>query len=488
MTPGISAGSITTAIPVYQSNSAAELLGNVGQSAGKSEGESFLEAMLASGMTPEVTQQTKGKDSPEKSQELPEQPLPPSEEEEQPKAQTVTHLMAALLTPPPQQEVEGAPQEDPFAKAPSAESAPTVNIADPQDVTAPAPVDTQAQPTATAQTQQAEDPFAAALEAAGETAQQQPGTVAPILEGHSKEMEPPAQQPAQPVQAPVQQAEQPAPPPQAATQPEDEARMPQATGPIEVSPPRQQHTQEVRATTESDSSCPLENGDDPVEFPPLEQPDTAQQEKPDTAPGQSAQQLPEAQELAKPAEKPLQADQPVDVAPQRAAFADRLQPAAQEQPHTEGVEANRLFDEMVERITNSEQNGMRTMEIQLKPDHLGKVSIQLQLGENGLQAKITADDPSVRSAISGQITQLVEALSEKGIKVAGFEVAYSAVNDTGYDRSPQSGQQQPQQHRHTAAQLGGLAAADAAPAAPQWWEPLPEGVTDAAVSTVEYRA
>ncbi len=82
-----------------------------------------------------------------------------------------------------------------------------------------------------------------------------------------------------------------------------------------------------------------------------------------------------------------------------------------------------LFDTMVKQMSADKSS----VEIELKPDFLGKVSIRLSLDENGVQARIRADDPTVKSMINGQINQLIEALNDKGVRINTVDVVYTGA-------------------------------------------------------------
>ena len=153
---------------------------------------------------------------------------------------------------------------------------------------------------------------------------------------------------------------------------------------------------------------------------------------------------------------------------------------------SEPVRAENLFDEMVSRIETMRTEGQQTMTIQLKPEFLGKVAIEIAMNAAGLHVKIDAADPGVRGAINGQITALIESLESKGIAVAGVEVAYTGVNN-GDLTDPRGG-------RQTTAEQGRSKRSNAAIKAegPEYYAAFMSGTLehylDIGVSTVEYRA
>jgi len=107
------------------------------------------------------------------------------------------------------------------------------------------------------------------------------------------------------------------------------------------------------------------------------------------------------------------------------------------------VRAENLFDEMVSRIETMQTDTKSAMTIQLKPEFLGKVALEIAVDAAGLHVKINAEDSSVRSMINGQMATLIESLENKGISVVEVEVAYTGV-DNGAFKDSQEGRAQPE--------------------------------------------
>ncbi len=97
------------------------------------------------------------------------------------------------------------------------------------------------------------------------------------------------------------------------------------------------------------------------------------------------------------------------------------------------VTTDQLLPTLVERMVFMDGEAPR-LEIALKPDHLGSVTVELVLGEQGLTAKLSASDEGVRNLLSAQMHSLAQTLEEKGIRVAEFEVAYAPLSDQGQNR------------------------------------------------------
>ena len=116
--------------------------------------------------------------------------------------------------------------------------------------------------------------------------------------------------------------------------------------------------------------------------------------------------------------------------------------------HEMPVRADNLFDEMVYRIETDMTEGTRTMSIQLKPEFLGKVELQIAMDAAGLHVKINAADQGVKAMVNSQINALIETLQNKGIEVVEVEVAYTGY-DNGAFKQPgdRNTRQPPQTHR-----------------------------------------
>ena len=173
------------------------------------------------------------------------------------------------------------------------------------------------------------------------------------------------------------------------------------------------------------------------------------------------------------------------IAPARIAFAERLSLTAAQtaQPLT----TENIFSAMVERIVSLPEASPH-MEISLKPDHLGKLVIDLRLGDNGLSAKILVGDEGVRNLLSAQINRLSETLAERGIRLENVDVVYTALSDTAFGE-----RQHGDEEAHKSAKGGKAHIAPAEPLTALLWEnvydlSLMGDDTDWGISSVEYRA
>ena len=116
------------------------------------------------------------------------------------------------------------------------------------------------------------------------------------------------------------------------------------------------------------------------------------------------------------------------IKPEQFRADQQMQQAAQNAP----VKADNLFDEMVSRLETMQTEDQRSVTIQLKPEFLGKVELEIAMNAAGLHVKISAMDSGIRGMISGQINALIESLTNKGIAVADVEVVYTGVNNGAF--------------------------------------------------------
>ena len=203
--------------------------------------------------------------------------------------------------------------------------------------------------------------------------------------------------------------------------------------------------------------------------------------------GSSAEGLDETERVEKPQESDTEsgfeqgAGVPVaiDITPERVTSANRLSGNIE----TPTVTRDQLFDTMVQRFETSQTENNRTMEIQLRPEFLGKVTIQLSMGETGLSARILSDDIGVRAMINGQLQSLIETLNERGIRVENVDVVYTGVSDRNADFSQQGGNAQ-QQGGGNNSRFEPEGYSNLPPTT--WENVLPD--IDSELSSVEYRA
>jgi flagellar hook-length control protein FliK len=169
------------------------------------------------------------------------------------------------------------------------------------------------------------------------------------------------------------------------------------------------------------------------------------------------------------------------IKPEQFKAAQQMSQAALSEP----VKVENLFEEMISRVEMMHNDTKSAMTIQLNPEFLGKVALEVSIDAAGLHVKINAEDSSVKGMLDGQMTALIESLESKGIAVAEVDVVYSAINHGMLGESQHGEQQQSSgQHKPKARetnQKDGIAYYAALP-------DLMDYYLDTGISSVEYRA
>jgi flagellar hook-length control protein FliK len=191
--------------------------------------------------------------------------------------------------------------------------------------------------------------------------------------------------------------------------------------------------------TKTDSAEPLEPIDQPDELPPVQPRDGSYATSDDSGEADSGKDSGNSgkSETGSNVSEPAKG-QTIDLAP-RQVFS-QVQAAASDAPlpvrEIADVRPNEIFNKLVESAQLVKDVDGSSITMQLKPEHLGKVSLQVALnGEGTLNLKITAEDPNVRGMLNTQMARLVETLSEKGLKIASADVVYTGVADNNYGES-----------------------------------------------------
>jgi hypothetical protein len=196
----------------------------------------------------------------------------------------------------------------------------------------------------------------------------------------------------------------------------DLARMPQARMQTGTQQRISDRGDPAPAEMRDDMPCPLENAD---ETPPggAGEEDARQGSKPGDDDGR-------AWDYALPT------GMATDAAPERVAAAEQLKAAPAERP----VAREGLFDAMVERLEVMREDGRAQMTVELRPEYLGRVTLELTSApDGGVNLRISAADPGVKGMIDGQVAALVENLSGKGVRLERVDVVYTGVGSGGYD-------------------------------------------------------
>ncbi len=92
------------------------------------------------------------------------------------------------------------------------------------------------------------------------------------------------------------------------------------------------------------------------------------------------------------------------------------------------ADAERIMEQIAERVKVNVTEDVSSMEVQLHPASLGTVNISVESSGGTVTAKLTVQNESVKAALQTQMVQLLETFAEQGQKIDAIEVAVA-----GYD-------------------------------------------------------
>lgn len=130
--------------------------------------------------------------------------------------------------------------------------------------------------------------------------------------------------------------------------------------------------------------------------------------------------------LQNPQETKVQ-DHPVGVVNE---FDVPVAESVMETPQTQttymSTESMDLLHQIVERVQLSVRAAESSFEMQLNPENLGKVYVNIVAKEGAVSAQFTATSEAVRAALEAQLADLRENLNQAGVKVDAIEVTVAS--------------------------------------------------------------
>ncbi len=113
-----------------------------------------------------------------------------------------------------------------------------------------------------------------------------------------------------------------------------------------------------------------------------------------------------------------------------------IQPMPQQIEQKESV-----FAKLIEQVQSTVTKEKTEFFLQLKPEHLGGLSILLSAEEKGIAAKLMTSSKDVQAIIQSDMSAMQEALREKGINVVQMEVIYDQMASSTSKGDTGNGQQ-----------------------------------------------
>ncbi len=93
-----------------------------------------------------------------------------------------------------------------------------------------------------------------------------------------------------------------------------------------------------------------------------------------------------------------------------------------------------VFDPIVQRAIFQARGGREEIRIELKPDFLGPVRMQIATANQAVSVRILAEMPLVRDWIEAGLQQLKSDLEQQGLRVERLEVAIAPDGRQGSER------------------------------------------------------
>ena len=90
------------------------------------------------------------------------------------------------------------------------------------------------------------------------------------------------------------------------------------------------------------------------------------------------------------------------------------------------VDTMDLLEQVAEQIRVNVSQGTSSMEMQLNPENLGKVYVNISSKEGMIHAQLAASNEAVRAALETQVADLRQNLNQAGVKVDAIEVTVAS--------------------------------------------------------------
>ncbi len=107
---------------------------------------------------------------------------------------------------------------------------------------------------------------------------------------------------------------------------------------------------------------------------------------------------------------------------------------------TNPINREHVFTQIVEHAKLNLSNGQSQMELQLKPDNLGKIQLKISMENQLVTARFVAESDQVKQIIETNLNVLKRSLYESGIQVDSMMVAVGQQNHSGAFQHSMNGQ------------------------------------------------
>ena len=104
-----------------------------------------------------------------------------------------------------------------------------------------------------------------------------------------------------------------------------------------------------------------------------------------------------------------------------------------------------IMEQIVQRMRVTISNEVTTMEMQMNPENLGKVYVNISSEEGVVNAQFRATNEVVKEALEAQVATLRESLNQAGVKVDAIEVTIASHE---FERNLEQNQQSPEEQMY----------------------------------------
>ncbi|MBE5925839.1 MAG: flagellar hook-length control protein FliK [Lachnospiraceae bacterium] len=133
-------------------------------------------------------------------------------------------------------------------------------------------------------------------------------------------------------------------------------------------------------------------------------------------------------------------------------LAENIANAVEELNIDMDIEPQQLVRQIVDEIRASVNENVSSIEMQLNPESLGKLNIQLVSRNGEVTANIVAQSENVKEVIESQITMLKDTLLEQGIKIEAVEVTVASKGFEENFENQERGNEEHKQKKHISQQ------------------------------------
>lgn len=106
------------------------------------------------------------------------------------------------------------------------------------------------------------------------------------------------------------------------------------------------------------------------------------------------------------------------------------------------VDTVRIIEQLAERVRVTNLSEVSSIEMQLNPENLGKMYVNISSKQGMVNAQIAATNETVKEALEAQIYELKESLQQSGVKVDAIEVTIASHE---FEKNLEQGQSREEQ-------------------------------------------